>query len=47
MTQADKKVWFWVAFGLLISLAFLLGFAVGDTASVGRIKASIFQMLGG
>ena len=47
MTRADKKIFFWLGFGLLLSLSFLLGFAVGDTTWVNRVKASIFQMIQG
>jgi len=47
MTDYEKKVWFWLSILLLISLALILGFAVGETGWVVRIKSSIFQMLRG
>ena len=45
MTEYDKKVWFWLSISLLISLALMMGFALGETAWVAHVKQSIFQLL--
>lgn len=45
MTDYEKKVFFWISVALLVSLSFILGFAVGETEWVTRIKAAILDML--
>jgi hypothetical protein len=44
-TCSDRQVIIVVCLALLICVAFLAGFAVGDMEWVARIRASISQML--
>ncbi|HOO17563.1 MAG: hypothetical protein KBH81_15140 [Phycisphaerae bacterium] len=44
-TYSDRQVIIAVSIALLICLAFLAGFAVGDMEWVARIRSSLLQML--
>jgi hypothetical protein len=47
MTDQDKRVWLAVAVFLILSVSFMMGYLVGDSAWIAPIKDSVIQMFNG